>query len=1089
MAACPSCGAGNPERFRFCGTCGASLPESAPVGQTRKVVTILFVDVSGSTELGERVDPEVMRRSMTRYFSIAREVIEQYGGTVEKFIGDAVMAVFGVPVVHEDDALRGVRAAVETREAIRQLNEELTAQHGVQLSVRIGVNTGEVVAGDVASAETFVTGDAANVAARLEAAATPGEILIGEATQRLVRDLAVTEAVADLTLKGKHDPVPAYRVIEVAPATTTPPRRLTAPIVGRDRELAQLNNALALVAAEQRCHLFTIVGGAGVGKSRVVREFIAGLEDRARLLRGRCLPYGAGITYWPIREIAQAAATIAAADSPDEARSKLASLVAGAADPTRVSAALEAAIGLSREPLPTEEVAWAVRKMFEALARQGPLVVVMDDLQWGEPVFLDLVEETARWIGESPLLLVCMARPDFLDKRQGWAGGLLNATTLTLEPLSTADSDHLIGSLVGGDALDRAITRRIVETAEGNPLYVEEVIGMLIDRGVLVPGDDGLQVARDTSSVEVPPTIHALLAARLDALPADERAVAQRGSVIGRVFEEVAVHELSPVTARAAVGQHLRELTRHQIIGRWETDDVYRFRHLLIRDAAYAALPKEERALLHEQYATWLEATAAERVAEYEEVLGYHLERAHDYRLELGQQDQHVGDLAARAGRWLGSAGRRALDRRDLKAAGGLLQRASEITSPRDGNHWAAMAGLAFVIQDAEGADRAAPMYEEILAAARGPASAVPPEVASEARINAAWIAGQRNELTAAQVRTAIGAELRPLVRAGQYRLGTLAWRMIGELYKNDVDVARTERAARRAGRLAVRAGDRNAEAQLLLDLVNLAIRSPMPIGEAIALADRLLSIDSLDHGMRVRGTEHMAYLLALAGRFEDAREYFADTLAALTEMGDVDALSDISVSRARAEEDAGDYAAAETFYRAAMAMGEDAGWTGWAGFVAGRLAHTLLELNRNDEAEQLAARAIAEDTTPWGALLGGGARARILADRGELAEAVAVARQTVEDSKAAGFEAYPIPYGQAREHLARILAASGQLEEALNILQDVLGAYRAKGYVPGTIRVEREIAGLEAFPRSDAATIGRRDLRRDDGEAARDSE
>ncbi|MEP6681561.1 MAG: AAA family ATPase, partial [Chloroflexota bacterium] len=863
----------------------------------------------------------------------------------------------------------------------------------------------------------------------------------------------------------KGYPTRAHRLIAVAPATSTLPRRLSAPMVGRSQELGQLTNALELVVTQPRTHLFSIIGGAGVGKSRLIREFLASLDGRARVLRGRCLPYGAGITYWPILEIAQSAASIGADDSPDEARRKLASLVTDAAEATRVGDSLSVAIGLSRDAIPTAEIAWAVRKMLELLASREPLVVVLDDLQWAEPALLDLVEETARWARDSHLLLVCMARPDLLDRRPGWGGGMLNATTLALEPLSATEADRLIDELIGGPAISGAVAERIVEAAEGNPLYVEEMIGMLIDRGVLTAADGGWLVTGDASGVQVPPTIHALLGARLDALPAAERTLAQRGAIIGRVFEQVAVHELSPEPDRQTVADNLRELTRHEVISAYGADDVFRFRHLLIRDAAYAALPKEERASLHERYATWLEATAGDRVAEYEEVLGYHLEQAHDYRRELGQHGRPVDDLAKRAGRWLGSAGQRAIDRRDLKAARGILLRASRIAPPGDPNHWTVTVALANVFQDTEGADQSAPLYAAILAAARDPAIPVPPEVAAEARYEAAWLSGERNELTGAEVRKAIGAELRGLVRGGQFRLAVAAWRRIGELYKNDVDLQRAERAARRAAKLSAWAGDRNAEAQLLLDLINLGIRSAMPVNEAIGLVDRLLAIDGLDHGMRVRGSEHLAFLLALGGRFDEARTQFVETRAALTELGDVDALADVTLTQARTEEEAGDYAAAEAFYRAAMKVGDQGGWTGWTAGAAGRLAHVLIALGRDEGAEILAARAIAEDLTPWGAQFGGTAQARILARRGYLPEAIRLARQTLAGSSAAGFESYPIIFGQAVETLAAVLAADVQLDEARGTLRDLLVAYRAKGYVPGVGRVEQELARLGDLP------------------------
>ena len=328
---------------------------------------------------------------MGRYFALARDVIERHGGTVEKFIGDAVMAVFGIPRVHEDDALRAARAAVEVRDALADLNQQLGREQGIQINVRIGLNTGEVVAGEGERSQTLVTGDAVNTAARLEEAAAPGEIVIGAATFRLVGLMTTNEPLPDLTVKGKKSPIRAYRLIDVAPQTVTAPRHLEGTMVGRQDELQQLDSVLNRVIGERRCHLFTIVGGAGVGKSRLVREFVAGFGARARVLRGRCLPYGDGITYWPIMEIAREAAGIQPTDSADAARGKLQAL---ATDP-QVAESVASAIGLSQERAGTEQIAWGVRKLLESIAGELPLVVIIDDIQWAEPVLLDLIEEVA----------------------------------------------------------------------------------------------------------------------------------------------------------------------------------------------------------------------------------------------------------------------------------------------------------------------------------------------------------------------------------------------------------------------------------------------------------------------------------------------------------------------------------------------------------------------------------------------------------------------------------------------------------------------------------------------------------------------
>jgi class 3 adenylate cyclase len=397
---CTSCGAENREGARFCDACGGALDAPPAAREQRKTVTVLFCDVTGSTALGERLDPESLRHVLARYFDTAREAVERHGGTVEKFIGDAVMAVFGVPLVHEDDALRCVRAAADVRDALDPLNAELERDYGTTLALRIGVTTGEVVTG---TEERLATGDAVNVAARLEQAAEPGEILLGEETVQLVRDSVVVEELEPLELKGKSEPVRAFRLVSVS--STSPARRLDAPIVGRERELRLLAHAWERVVTERSCHLFTLLGSAGVGKSRLVAEFLGELSD-ARVVRRRSLSYGDGITYWPVVEILK--------QLPD---------AAGLGLDRRAVEAVRVVLGDDGAVASTDEIAWAVRKLLEAVAAEQPLVCVLDDLHWGEATFLDLVEHVADLSRDAPILLLCMARPELLDLRPGWSGG------------------------------------------------------------------------------------------------------------------------------------------------------------------------------------------------------------------------------------------------------------------------------------------------------------------------------------------------------------------------------------------------------------------------------------------------------------------------------------------------------------------------------------------------------------------------------------------------------------------------------------------------------------------------------------------
>jgi class 3 adenylate cyclase len=653
MVVCTHCGQENPDGFRFCGRCGAALDEAAP-RELRKTVTVLFCDLTGSTSLGEQLDPEVVRATMRRYFEELRAILERHGGTVEKFIGDAVMAVFGVPRAYEDDALRAVRAALEMRRAVA----------GLGLEARIGINTGGVVAGE---GDSLVTGDAVNVAARLEQNAEPGEVLIGAETRRLVRDAVQVEAV-ELTVKGKAEAIQAYRLLDVDPEAPAVARRLDSPFVGRALELQRLRDDFDGAVAERACHLFSLIGAPGVGKSRLVAEFL----DRAaaNVLRGRCLHYGEGITYWPLVEVVM-----------------------------QLGAEVDAVIGAT-----PEETQLTFRKLLEAHALEHLLVVVFDDLQWGEPTFLDLVEHIADWSRGAPMLLLCIARPELLDVRPAWGGGKMNAASVLLEPLGR-EVDVLIENLLAGMPLDPEIRSRIVETADGNPLFVEEMIAMVAEDG--------------DSELTVPPTIHALLQARLDRLGAGERAVIERGAVEGEVFHRSAVHELAPASVRPELGQHLLMLIRKEFIRpdqpTFPDDDAFRFRHLLIRDAAYAALPNEQRAELHERFADWI--AQHRELLERDEIDGYHLEQAHRYRAELQPDDPRVPELGAKAAERLGAAGQGAANRGDMPAAVGLLSRAADLLPTDDSRRLELLTHLVHPLIDSGRFDEAGDAVRELEAA------------------------------------------------------------------------------------------------------------------------------------------------------------------------------------------------------------------------------------------------------------------------------------------------------------------------------------------------------------------------------------
>jgi class 3 adenylate cyclase/tetratricopeptide (TPR) repeat protein len=881
---CQSCGTDNPDGFRFCGTCGAELV-AAPPREVRKTVTVLFCDVTGSTAMGERLDPESTRRVMSRYFDAMRVAIERHGGTVEKFIGDAVMAVFGIPVVHEDDALRAVRAAVDMRQALAALNDDLERDWGVRIESRIGINTGEVVTGE---GDSLATGDAVNVAARLEQLAAAGETLLGESTHRLVRDSVRADAGEPLAAKGKSEPVRAFRLRGLVEGAEFIPRRLDSPLVGRDNELAQLQRAYDHAVADRVAYQFTLLGAAGIGKSRLVRE----LQDRvdATFLSGRCLPYGEGITYWPLAEIEPLA------DEIDF-------------DANR------------------DEIALETRRILERLSREQPLVVVLDDLQWAEPTFLDLVDHVTDLARDAPMLLVCVARPDLLDLRPGWGGGKLNATTMLLEALTEDESVELVDNLLRA-RLDSDVKQRIAAAAEGNPLYVEEMLAML--------GENG-----DTA-IAIPPTIQALLASRLDRLPPDERTAVECAAVQGQEFRQDALAGLVPEALAGRLPELHQSLVRKDLV-RPIGDETFRFKHLLLRDAAYEALPKEQRADLHERFADWLEAT----VPELEEIRGYHLEQAHRYRAELGPVDDKGQALARRASALLAAAGRRARDRSDVPATTNLLERAVRLLPERDPEAVVLYPDLAAVI--AEGGDL--PRADEVFRTAEQLGDERTSLLARQRRI---WndvlrggvmadALGPLEETVAEAKRlgdTAILAE-------GLMRLGVMSsW--LGD-NKRAEEVLRQSLEHARSGAHSLIASDAVHWLSIVL------LWGPMPAEKALTELRRL--DDSTPANQMARAHLHVieGAILSLTGDFDSARRLAAAGRRQVLELGHKVQYAGLSQPAAIIELLADDAPAAERILRESHEILTQAGERGYLSTAGALLGLAVVRQGRYDEGERLA--------------------------------------------------------------------------------------------------------------------------------------
>jgi class 3 adenylate cyclase/tetratricopeptide (TPR) repeat protein len=1023
--------------------------------ETRKVVTVLFSDVAGSTALGHELDPEAVRQLMSRYFEEVGPVIGRHGGVVEKFIGDAVMAVFGVPRVHEDDPLRAVRAACEMRDALQTLNHGFAETWGVTLQVRIGINTGEVIAGDPASGHSFVAGDAVNVAARLEQAARPGEILIGEPTYRLVRAAVITEDAGELELKGKPAPIRALRVLEVIPEAPGWERRLDSPLVGRERELARLLGVFDRAEAERRAELVTLMGPAGAGKSRLTAELLSTLGDRAAALSGRCLPYGEGITFWPIVTLLREATGIGGRETPEEAKAKLARLLAGAPEAELAIERLAPLLGIETAAPGIQETFWAVRKLFEHVASERPLVVLFDDIQWGEATFLDLLEYLVDRIRDAPVAIVCLARPELLEARANWMAGKSSAALVQLEPLSDSDVDGLIRNLVGGAELAAEARRRISEVAEGNPLFVEEVLRMLVDEGVLAPHDGTWSVTGDLSELAFPPTIQALVTARLDRLDRDEHEVVGRASVIGRVFWSNAVSELSPPDLRPEVIRYLQALTRKELIepDYTETDDdtAFRFTHIVVRDAAYQAIPKAARAELHERLADWIESEARELTGDYEELIGYHVEQAVRLRLELAPPSDQTERLARRAATLLAAAGRRAFAWGDMPAAAKLLRRAASLLPEHDRERTELLPQLAFALFELGDLATLKGVVDEATASAAASGDANLEAYASILGlwIRLAWSPEGWAEAAEPEAARAIAA----FEASGDERGLAKAWSLLGLVELERAQFAAAEQAWECAARHARAAGDRRDELESLAWVPLTVWAGPTPSGRGLERCRELRALAEGDVKLTASTLIAEAAFVAGLGRFDEARDLIAQAKALLQELALTQWLGGPLAQLAGwvellAENPEGAERELRDGYDALRAIGE----ASWLSTLAAILAEAVYTQGRDEEALEMAraSEASAGAADAYSHSLLRSVRAKALARGGEHGDAARLAREAVV--LADGTDFLHLRW-HVRMSEAEVLRKTGREADAARALEEAAAVAEEKGC---TIAVEQ---------------------------------
>ena len=1061
MRVCPSCGEENPERFRLCGFCGTPLVAERTGQAARKLVTIVFCDLAGSTTLGEALDSESLRVVMTRYYDEMRSVLESHGGLIEKFIGDAVMAVFGLPVVREDDAVRAVTAAAGMRTALERLNDELDAGWGVRLVSRIGVNTGEVVAGDPTSGEHVVVGDAINVAARLEQTAGPMEILIGPLTYRLVRDAIEAEPVEPLELKGKSERLSAYRLEGVARQDGRR-RRSVAPLVGREEELGRLRDELDRAAAARRLRLVTVLGDAGVGKSRLLDALDDSLDPGASLLRGRCLAYGRGITFWPLREALRQAAAISDEETSEAALRKLTRL----AGPDHRGAVerVASAIGLSTSQFPVHEVFWGARKVLEAFAARGPLVLAFEDVHWAETTFLEFVEHLAEE-GEGALALVCLARPEFLEIRPGW-GERIERLRIALEPLTEADVGRVVEQLLGDSGVDDAVRARIAAASEGNPLFVEQLLEMMIEEG-LVRRDGATWVAAgDLSAVSMPPSIHALLAARLASLGPEEREVIDAASVVGQRFNRGAVEELVSEGVRERVPALLEALGRKRLVRPAPTElaseRTYRFGHILIRDAAYRGLLKRSRAVLHEQFVAWADRVNrdADRAVEYEEILGYHLEQAHRCLAELGPLDEHGRELGARAAARLSSAGGRAFSRGDMPAAANLLRRAVALQPADAAERLRQIPDLAEALMAIGEFAWAETFLDEAVELAQAAGERGLAASARLLRIRVRSHSAAPEDWTGQLVGEA-AAGLPLLEASGDHVELARAFRMLAWAYGTACRYGDAGAAASRAMEHASSGGDERQRLHAASQHAIAALYGPMPVPEAIDRCAGIVADAAEDRRTRGLVMSMLSGLRAMHGDFDLARRLYGEARLMLADLGRSVVAASTSQQSCAVEMLAGDPAAAERELRRDFEVLSEMGEKYFLSTAAGELARAVFVQGRHDEAEELTrlAEELAADDDLTSQALWRSVRARVLATKGLAQEAEALAREAVA---LLGATDALVLQADALQDLAEVSSLSGN-GEARACLEEALALLERKDDVVSAERVRTSLRALEA--------------------------
>jgi class 3 adenylate cyclase/tetratricopeptide (TPR) repeat protein len=990
---------------------GPAQPDGDAPRAGRRLVSIVFADMVGSTGLAERLDPEFMHELLDRYSDVCAAVIERHGGSVEGFIGDAVVGVFGMTELHEDDALRAVRAAVELRDAGAELAAELERDRGVEIAMKLGVEAGEVFVSAGARRSPFAAGDAFNVAARLEGRAAGNEILLGETVHGLLRGAVRAEGLEPLTVKGRTAKVRAWRLLDLEPDATAQFQLPGSRFVGRETELDELRAALARVRGEQACHAVAVVGPAGIGKSRLARELVADIGEDATVAVGRCLSYGDGVTYRPLAEIVRHL-------GGSDPRQRVSELLEG---DEQVARLVLGAIGLSEGAAQAEETFWAVRRLFERAAAEHPLVVIVDDAHWAERTLLDLLEHLVAFSSGHPILLICLARPEFVDAQPVWATPMANRTLLRLDALSDEDARQLVES-AGADELGSGTATRIVEMAEGNPLFLEQLVAVRAEHG-----EDAL-----------PSSIQAVLAARIDNLEPRERAVLEHASVQGRSFRVGAVAELLDERDQSGIATELVSLVQKQLIRAERSvirdQDIFRFTHALIREAAYHGLPKQQRAELHERLARWLETWPEVE----DETVGYHLGEAYRHLAGLGLVGERERALAATAAGRLAAAASGALLRGDAPGGARLLESAAWLLESDEAARGELLPALGAALYEAGRMTDAARVLDDAIAQVPEPRLRARAQVERElVRLETEACAG------AERAQRVMDAVLPVLEGEGDDYGQSRVWLLRGQLAWNAGRADDADDAWREAAKSASRAGDQRELFEVIGWRAMAAALGPTPVDEAIRRCEELGELVRVSPIATASTLNPLALLYAMKGRFEIADGLLDRAGEMLEELGGLG--SGVSHLEAWVRLLAGQPAVAEARLREDVETLSSMSGASTLATTTALLARAVYAQGRMREAGELCRTieevAAAEDTetqATWRGL-----QARVLAREDRCDEAVALAREAVAILEPTDLLSRR---GDAMLDLAEVLRTCARTEEAERATRAGLELYEIKG-------------------------------------------